>query len=220
MTYEISQLDIPDRQLLPTAARSRTTLSTEIGEAIVTHTIFGRAKVRIIRKHDKMRRTLWLLALLGVAAATAAWQGWMTAQQADPLQTAEPPPAFGTTVQESVPAPQPEYLAQPAAMPPAESKQVALPQVATGDAPISRKPAQPGATGMPPGNPADTQPPSKPVQTKPAIVAKPRVLQPVPQPAASSPAAVSPPAVPLAREEAQLPAAGNKQATDPVDVQP
>jgi hypothetical protein len=223
MTYEISQLDVPDRQLLPTSARSRTSLSTEIGEAIVTHTIFGRAKVRIIRKHDKMRRTLWLMALLGVTiAAAAAWQGWMAAQQAEPVQAAEPPPALSTNVQESVPVPQPEYLAQPAAVPPVESKPVAPLQAGSSDAPISQKSEPLGANDIPARNPADTQQPSKPVRAKqPATVAKPRVTQPVTEAAASSPAAVAPLAVPSAQEDVPVPApAGNKQAADPVNVQP
>lgn len=221
MTYEISQLDVPDRQLLPTSARSRASLSTEIGEAIVTHTIFGRAKVRIIRKHDKMRRTLWLMALLGATvAAAAAWQGWMAGQQAEPVQTAEPLPALSTNVQENVPVPQPEYPAQPAAVPPVESKPVMSPQAGTSDAPISQKSVPLGANDIPARNPADTQQPPKPVQAK-QPVAKPRVTQPVTQPAVNSPAAVAPLAAPSAQEDVPVPApAGNKQAADPVNVQP
>lgn len=222
MTYEIGQLDIPDRQLLPTGARARTSLSTEIGEAVITHTIFGRAKVRIIRKHDKMRRTLWLVALLGVAvAAAAAWQGWMAAQQAEPVQAAEPAPALSDNMQESVPAPQPEDLAQPAAVPPAERKPV-TPQAGTSEALNSQKPAPLGANSIPARNPADTQQLPKPVPPKPTVtVTKPRVMQPVTQPAASSPAVVDPLAVPLAEDDAPVPMpAGNKQAADPVNVQP
>lgn len=219
MTYEISQLDVPDRQLLPTSPRSKASLSTEIGEAIVTHTIFGRAKVRIIRKHDKMRRTLWLMALLGATvAAAAAWQGWMAGQQAEPVQTAEPPPALSTNVQESVPVPQPEY-AQP--VPPVESKPVTAPQAGTSDAPISQKSVPLGANDIPARNPADAQQPPKPVQAKPVTVAKPRVTQPMTQPAPNSPAAVAPLAAPSAQEDVPVPApAGNKQAADPVNVQP
>ena len=223
MTYEISQLDVPDRQLLPTGARARTSLSTEIGEAVVTHTIFGRAKVRIIRKHDKMRRTLWLTALLGVTvAAAAAWQGWMAAQQTEPVQSTEPAPALSTNAQESVPVPQPEYLAQPSAVPTVESKPVTPPQAGTNDAQISQKPAPLGENGIPARNPVDTQQPPKPAQAKqPVTVAKPRVVQPVTQPAASSPAAVTTLAVPFAKEDAPVPApAGNKQAADPVNAQP
>jgi cytoskeletal protein RodZ len=223
MTYEIGQLDVPDRQLLPTSARSRTSFSTEIGEAIVTHTIFGRAKVRIVRKHDKMRRTLWLMALLGVTvAAAAAWQGWMAAQQTEPVQAAEPPPALSTNVPESVLAPQTEYLVQPAAVPPVESKLVTPPQAGTNDAPISQKPAPLGANDSPAKSPADVQQPPKPAKAKqPVTVAKPRVTQPVTQPAASSPAAVTPLAVPLDKEDAAVTAPdGNKQAADPVNAQP
>ncbi|HEY6010049.1 MAG TPA: transcriptional regulator, partial [Nitrospirota bacterium] len=55
----------------------------------------------------------------------------------------------------------------------------------------------------------------------PATVAKPGVTQPVTEAAASSPAAVAPLAVPSAQEDVPVPApAGNKQAADPVNVQP
>lgn len=76
MGHEISQYDIPDRQLLATKAQSRAGMGEDIGEAKIIHTIFGRAKVRVIREQDKKRRA-WLLATLVVMAlAAAAWEGW------------------------------------------------------------------------------------------------------------------------------------------------
>ena len=250
MTYEIGQLDIPDRQLLPGNAHSRASKFTEIGEAIVTHTIFGRAKVRIVHKHDKMRRILWMVALSGVAvAAAAAWQGWMAAQQAEPVQSAAPAPVPGTNLQESAPAPLPENIAQP----PVEGKP-ATPQTGIDDAPLSQKPAPqraqalpnagqqqvkpvmvqpslagkpqtpPAANDIPARNLADAQQPpaaAQPKQPVPPTVAKPRVMQSVTQSAASSPAAAIPLTPPLLKEDAKLQApAGNKQAAEPVNVQP
>jgi len=109
-----------------------------------------------------------------------------------------------------------------AAVPAVESKPVTPPQAGTNDAPVSQKPAPLGASDIAARNPADTQQAPKPVQAKqPVTVAKPRVTQPVTQPAASSPAVVAPLAVPSGQEDAPVQApAGNKQAADPVNVQP
>ncbi len=54
MSHEINQLDIPDRQLQASTAQSKASTWTDIGEAQITYTIFGKAKVRIIRKHDNV----------------------------------------------------------------------------------------------------------------------------------------------------------------------
>ncbi len=82
MSHEINQLDIPDRQMKAGGARPGNW--TEIGEAKVTHSIFGRARVRIIRKQDKTRRILvWLAGIVVVVAAAAVWQGRLTSQQAE-----------------------------------------------------------------------------------------------------------------------------------------
>ena len=56
MWHEISQYDIPDRQLLAAKAQSSVGRRKDIGEAVITHTIFGKARVRIIREQDKIRR--------------------------------------------------------------------------------------------------------------------------------------------------------------------
>jgi len=63
MSHEINQLDIPDRQLQASTAQSKASTWTDIGEAQITYTIFGKAKVRIIRKHDNARRTFLLTGL-------------------------------------------------------------------------------------------------------------------------------------------------------------
>lgn len=211
-------------------------MSTEIGEAVITHTIFGRAKVRIIRKHDKMRRTLWLLALLAaIAAAAAAWQGWISSQQAEPLQSTDPAPSLSANVQESVAA----------ALPLAESKPITPPQAEVNDTPqqaqalqeAGRTPANPVAPQSKPQtppltanssaarSPADAQQSSRPTPPKqPAVspnVAAPRAMQPSAQPAASSPAAVVPLDIPPLKEDTPIQApAGNKQAAEPVNTLP
>lgn len=89
MNHEISQLDIPDRQLLSNA---RPSIWTEIGEAQITHTIFGRAKVRIIRKNDNRHRALWITGIVAIVLAAAAWEGLFTSQQAEQSPGADQPP--------------------------------------------------------------------------------------------------------------------------------
>jgi len=90
MSYESGQLDAIDRELMETGAPPKASEWTEIGEAEIAYTIFGNAKVRIVRKHDKMRRLVFLL--LSMAVVVLAWQGWVlfdrTKQQvnvSDPL---------------------------------------------------------------------------------------------------------------------------------------
>jgi hypothetical protein len=238
MSHEISELDIPDRLLLPAHARAR--VSTEIGEAVVTHSIFGRAKVRIIRKGDRMRRTVWVMALaVAAAAAMAAWQGWLASQQPELLQGTEPEPSLNATAQQSVPAAQPEYAAQPAVVPPLESKPLTSPQGEQNVVPAGPKSTQSQAQAAPDavpvkpdavpsmtrklqtpapaegeigaGKPANTQHPPKPAP-KPAVtptVATPRVMQPAAQ------------VVPVDKEDAAAQApAMDRPAADPVNAQP
>lgn len=69
MDQAIKQYDIQDHQLPPISRPSVVRL-TYIGEAKVTKTIFGKAKVRINHEQDKKRRVL-LLATLALAAAVA-----------------------------------------------------------------------------------------------------------------------------------------------------
>ncbi len=105
MSHEINQLDIPDHQLQAGTSQSKG-VWTEIGEAEITYTIFGNAKVRIIRKHDKTRRTLLLTATTAMVLAAMAWQVWFTSSQADPQQSADPAAsALGASETESTPLP-------------------------------------------------------------------------------------------------------------------
>ncbi len=77
MGYEISQFDILNRQLQTGKSHSDAVVVSDIGEAKVRRTIFGRAKVKVIRGQDRKRRAWLLTMLLAIVAAAAAWEGWL-----------------------------------------------------------------------------------------------------------------------------------------------
>ncbi len=85
MSHEIGQPDISDRQLM---TKSKASDWTEIGEAKITHSIFGKAEVRIVRKYDAPRRALSLVLLLSLLVV-AAWLGWVGYQQNYPAPSAD-----------------------------------------------------------------------------------------------------------------------------------
>jgi cytoskeletal protein RodZ len=87
MSHETGQLDSVDRQLLETGAPPKASEWTEIGEAEIVYTIFGKAKVRIIRKHDKMRSGLFLLVMLVIVVV--AWQGWVLYERSESMQNVD-----------------------------------------------------------------------------------------------------------------------------------
>jgi hypothetical protein len=90
MVHENSQFEMPGIQLRESKTQPRVSLSREIGEAQITHTIFGKAKVRIIRKNDKLHRVSWLTAAVVVTAiAGAVWQGWLSSQQNEPARNTD-----------------------------------------------------------------------------------------------------------------------------------
>jgi hypothetical protein len=227
MTYEMSQLDIPDRQLLPTNSHSRASMSTEIGEAQIIHTIFGRAKVRIIRKHDNIRRTLWLTAMVAVAAVVAvAWLEWVASQQTEPLQSADPASSLNASVQESAPATQPESVTMPAAALSATNEPVPPPPIEIHNPAISQKIAPQPAQDLNATGPI----PAKPVRPKPLIASKPQAAplatddtasmnqpdRPLPPKLSSTKQPVAPA---VATPRATLPAA-QSSANSPADVAP
>ena len=246
MSYEIGQLDIPDRQLLPARARPRGSMSTEIGEAIVTHTIFGRARVRIIRKHDGVRRTLWrTVAAVLAAVAAAAWLEWIASQQAGTIQGAESALPMSASVQDA-PLVQPESIPMPAIALPAANEPAppsagignpeivrqAAPQAAQGRdaaAPIPAKPARrpkPSTASTPPdtNNTASMKQTGRPrlsgqssaKQTAPAAA-----MSDAAQPAEDGAGAVAPLAAPVVQEDATTRSSGDDgPAADPADAQP
>ena len=100
MGREIGQFYIPDRNLQESSSRPNVNVWTDIGEAKINQTIFGKAKVSVIRKQDKKRRA-WLWVMLALTAiAAASWQGWVTYQL---RLRAAPPPSLSESIKVSPP---------------------------------------------------------------------------------------------------------------------
>lgn len=107
MAYEISQFDLVDRQLLTGSARPATRTCTEIGNAQVTQSIFGKARIRIICAHDRIRRVRMLSALLAITIALAIWQ---LTEYGEKLFGTPASESVNATVQVRPPAFMPEYI--------------------------------------------------------------------------------------------------------------
>ena len=172
MNHEISELDIPDRQLL--ASNTRPNIWTEIGEAQITHTIFGRAKVRIVRKKDNRRLIFWVLGVAVLAIAGVAWQGLFTSQQPEEVQSTD---QAAVSTKEPVRAAdtQSEKIASPET-PTGTVKELGAPIHAEVDKPVvpKNKPHQAEEPKLPEPKLANQEMPRpKPTQPKP-ILAKPR----------------------------------------------
>ncbi len=83
MSHDTGQLDISDRLTMASNIQPKASEWTEIGQAEVIHTIFGNAKVRIVRKHDKFRRIFFLLATMAIVVVF--WESWVLIQQYAPV---------------------------------------------------------------------------------------------------------------------------------------
>ena len=243
MGHEISQFDIPDRQLLATNAQPRVDRLMDIGEAKITRTIFGRTKVRVIRERDKKLRAWLLTALAVMAIAAIAWRGWIALQQ---MQSAPPPLPLSERIRISAPvfqtedfttnkASKSETLIQPEIDSLVAGPKSAPPQPPGLNAtkPMAAKPvtAKPLTASKPQTAPLATnnnasknqtgmqQPPKLSVPTQPAAPAV--AAPPATQPAANKPAAIAPLAAPLIKEDTStLPPAVGNQPPDPVNAKP
>src|SRR5512135_3324072 len=140
--HEMSQLDIPDSQLQAVNAPPRVSISREIGEAKITHTMFGKAKVRIIRKTDGRRRVLLLMALAVIAVlAAVAWRDWLATEPIEHVPSAGSQPLVNEKTPESQ-SPLPATISPPVAVP--------EDQPATPPAGESAKPAVNPKSALPP----------------------------------------------------------------------
>jgi hypothetical protein len=236
MGHEISQFDILDRQLLATNSQPRVSIMSDIGEAKITRTIFGRAKVSVIREQDRKRRAWLLTALVVTVIAVAAWQGWIIFQRMRYIAPAIP---LSERIQVSDPVFRPAYIAPDPH--PSKQKSVSLIQTEINGL----------LSGPLPRHPPGWKPTAKPVTAEPLVANKPQTtsfattnnasmnqtdrqqalkhsaaIQPVaatvattPQHAADIPAAVVPLAGPLAKRVASTPSpARNGQPQDTVSV--
>ena len=84
MSYDTKLLEPENRQLMDADMPPKAGEWTEIGEAVVTHTIFGKAKVKIVRKKNNINRVLFLLG--AVVVIILAWQGWVFFGVAEKIQ--------------------------------------------------------------------------------------------------------------------------------------
>jgi hypothetical protein len=106
MSDEAGQLDISDRLTMVSNAQPKPSEWTDIGEAEVVYTVFGKAKVRIVRKQDKIRRLFFLLAITLVLVAL--WQGWELFQKYAPISlfnlSSNTNLSFSVPIPEKIPA--------------------------------------------------------------------------------------------------------------------
>jgi hypothetical protein len=222
MAYEISQFDLADRQLLTGSARPATRMCTEIGNAQVTQSIFGTARVRIICAHDRIRRVRMLSALLAITIAIAIWQ---LTEYGEQLFAPPPAESVNATVQVSPPAFMPEYIPPSAASQrqnnlrnptPAEIYQLttrrpAPPPPIQNPANAATNPAVPLASPLASPLGSDTTAPA------PKTAAPAATTTPVAQPVAGKPAPVAPPS---GKEAAAKPPAAPIQPAVPGNTQP
>lgn len=181
MSHEIGQLDIPGIQLRDSKTQPKVSHSREIGEAQIIHNIFGKAKVRIIRKHDKLWRMLWLAGAFAVGAIlTVILQTWYVSRQAASEQSVALALPAKAVVQESPSTSQPESAVAPAISP--VSAVIATSPAApleSGKSPVVQK-------VVPQALPA-VKAAEKTVVLPPAVQPKPVVIPP--KPVATAPAA-------------------------------
>ncbi len=244
MGHEISQFDITERQLLAGSAQAG--MRSDIGEAKITRTIFGKVKIRVIREKDKIIRA-WLLAALAIVAiAVAAWQGWIALQQSKLLAIIPP---LSERISVSPPVFQPENISSAAARASGKSKPesliqteidslVASPNILPQRPPAMNAPvpktaatvtAQPSMASNPlpvptNSNTSKNQPNiqlrhSLPAPVQPATPAV--ATPPATQPAANKPAPVVSPGEPLTKKAtATISSAGNNPTPDQASVEP
>ena len=167
MSHENSQFDISGIQLRESKTQPKVSLSREIGEAQITHTIFGRAKVRIIRKGDQARRAMTMVAIAVAAVAVAAWQGWFIPQQIEPAQNAAPSPALSAEPQAGLPASQPEVVVAPAApVEPSMSSESGITSLAASQKTAPQQADNMKEAGKKTATPAKAHPKQEPIKLK------------------------------------------------------
>jgi hypothetical protein len=195
MSHEISQVTGRHR-VFP--AQPTVGTWTDIGKAEVVHTMFGKAKVRIIREQSENRRTgRLLMALAATALGVAAWQGWVASVQTEAAQSPDIPLPAVAEVHQTVPALQTDAL--PRAMPPSVQDQPMRP-AETETPPVSQgmvspKPAAVTAEGQPAPKPATVRRLKADAPQNAVVAGGNTSLDATDKPAATKPAPAKQPAV-------------------------
>jgi hypothetical protein len=172
MSYDMERFEQP----LVDDSQAKALVWTDIGEAEVAHSIFGKAKVHVYRKRDEVRGALrWTLATVGLVAG-AVWLINDVSRQPAIVYVAPPLPV----VESATPEPKLPVVApnKPRAVPPVAAKDP-LPQpmrsapVAAGAAPVVASGASaPVVATAQAVKPATVASPA-PVMVKPAAPAMP-----------------------------------------------
>ena len=177
MGNEISQFDIPDRQLPAGSAQAGSW--SDIGEAKITRTIFGRTKVRVIRKQDKILRA-WLLGALAMTViAVAAWQGWVALQHSKMFAVLPP---LSERISVSPPVYQPETTAPAAPRSPGKGRPESVIQTEIDSMLSNPKGRPPRPLPLNATQPMD----ATPVTAQPLIASKPQQVKPQAAPLATN----------------------------------
>ncbi len=139
MLHDIDRMDIPDRHRLLDDMTRKHTHWTDIGEAEVRNSLFGRAKVRIHRRRDDVLRAVRWMVVSGTLGAALIWalDQWAIRPQAIAAPEAAQP-------EDKVP------LLTPIIVPPAPVVRVIEPQVRSGVSPTPAAPAVQPAKPLPP----------------------------------------------------------------------
>ena len=109
MEHEISQFEIPSRRLLATGIPQGLRTLTDVGKAKVAQTIFGKAKVLVIREHARNRHRFLLAAAITTAIVAIA-AGQLSQSDEQPVVEDNSPP-LNEKVQISAPTFRPEFVA-------------------------------------------------------------------------------------------------------------
>lgn len=235
MGQDTGQIDISDRQLLTSSSQAKASEWTDIGQAEVVHTIFGKAKVRIIRKNDKMRRVLSWVAIILLAAIVG--EIWILYQRPGLEQVESFFTRFNSKSEVSVPISKSESSSSSSTMSPANS----IEKNEDGNSYNKNKPDQPSESNnavqtnakpivhrplrsvAPQSAPTAATGNTFPNQTDKSLLpqqAQKQLLNPsqrVIQTSASSPAAASP-IVPQNKDGSSLQTTGDNQFADPINV--
>lgn len=167
MQYDMERFDQP----LVDETQPKAHVWTDIGEAEVEHSIFGKAKVRVYRKKDEIRGAVrWTLVTIAIVVGTV-WLIRDISRQPEIAYVAPPEPAVEfVTSEPQKPVPVAPQIKPRVTPPIAMTKPV--PQLQASSAPVAARPL-PRAPVVVSGASAPAVATPAPVATKPAAVAKP-----------------------------------------------